>query len=228
MNEEVNLKTLKKKVILLFIGVFVILGSLFFLPAWTLKYWEGWVYIFIIAIPMSIFGLYLLKHDPKLLERRVRMKEKQKDQKLIVKLSLLLYLPTFMLPGFDKRFGWSDVPLVLTIISFVIVFLGYMMTIYVFKTNSYASRIIEVEQGQKVIDTGPYAFVRHPMYLSLIIFYSFTPLALGSYWAMIPACMFVLVFIPRIIGEERELLKNLTGYQEYTQKVKYRLFPGVW
>jgi protein-S-isoprenylcysteine O-methyltransferase Ste14 len=208
--------------------LFPVLGLMFFLPAWSLKYWEGWVYIFIIAIPVLIFGIYLFKNDPKLLERRMRTKETRKEQKLIIKLSYLAFPLVFALPGFDKRLDWSQVPVYVELAAFLLVLAGYLMVICVFKANSYASRIIEVEEEQKVISTGPYAVVRHPMYFSQILFYLFTPLALGSYWAMIPAALFLLVFIPRILGEEQELLQNLKGYREYTEKVKYRLIPGIW
>lgn len=227
-NEGIDLKLLKKIVIFRFLLIFPILGLMFFLSAGTLKYWEGWTYIFILAVPMALFGMYLFKHDPKLLERRMRMKEKRKDQKLIIKLAYPFFLTAFILPGLDKRFGWSDMPLFVIIIAFVLVLFGYLAIIYVLKTNSYASRIIEVEEDQKVITTGPYAFVRHPMYLASVIFYTFSPLALGSYWAMIPVVLSICIFIPRIKGEERELLDKLKGYKEYTQKTKYRIIPGIW
>jgi len=227
-SEKIDMKALKKIVITRFSMLFPVLGLCFFLPAWSLKYWEGWAYIFTVAIPMAFFGVYLFKHDPKLLERRMRTKEKQKDQKIVIILSLLSFPFVFLLPGFDKRLGWSEVPLTVEIIAFAMVLLGYLMTIYVLKANSYASRIIEVEKSQKVITTGPYALVRHPMYSAVSVLYLFTPVALGSYWAIIPAVILLFVFIPRIQGEERELLANLEGYREYTQKVKYRLIPGIW
>ncbi len=227
-SKEVDLKALKRKIFLAVSVVFPLLGLMIFLPAWSLNYWEGWIYIFVLAIPMMFFGRYLFKHNPELLERRLRTKEKRKEQKLIIKLSLVFYLFIYILPGFDKRLGWSGVPLAVKIASFVMVMIGYLMTVYVLKVNSYASRVIEIDESQKVITTGPYAMVRHPMYFSLIVFYLFTPLALGSYWAIIPDLLFLLVFIPRILDEEQELLENLEGYREYIQKVKYRLIPGVW
>ena len=134
----------------------------------------------------------------------------------------------FILPGFDKRLGWSKVPLIIELIAFVLVLLGYWMITAVFRANSYASRVIEVDQSQKVISTGPYAVVRHPMYSSMIVLYLFTPIALGSYWALIPTVLFLLVLIPRILGEEQELTEHLEGYREYTRKVRYRLIPGLW
>ena len=226
--KAIDMKALKKLVIFRSSMLFLILGLCFFLPAWSLRYWEGWLYLFIMAVPMAFFGIYLFKNDPQLLERRMRTKEKRKEQKLVIKLSLWCFPLIYILPGFDKRLGWSKVPLLVELISMALVLAGYFMIVAVFRANSYASRIIEVEKSQQVISTGPYAIVRHPMYSSQIVFYLFTPPALGSYWAMIPVVLFLLVYKIRIQGEEEELLENLEGYREYTQKVKYRLIPGVW
>jgi len=139
-----------------------------------------------------------------------------------------MFLLAFILPGFDYRLHWSNVPLTIVAISDVLVLLGYLFIGLVFRTNSYASRIIEVEKNQKVITTGPYAIVRHPMYLGVFVFYTFSPLALGSYWALIPALLIVPVLFIRIRDEEKELLDNLEGYKEYLVKTKYRLIPGIW
>lgn len=221
-------KSLKKAVIVRLVAAFLFLGLMFFLPAWTLNYWQAWVYMFIILVSMSIMARYLYKHDRALLERRIRMKERQKTQKLIIALSFLFFLPAFIVPGFDVRFGWSNVPFVVVVIADVVVLLGYLMFALVLKTNSYASRIIEVEEGQKLITTGPYAIVRHPMYLASLILYGFSPLALGSYWAMLPAVLLIILIVARIKGEEKDLLENLEGYREYVAKTKYRLVPGIW
>jgi protein-S-isoprenylcysteine O-methyltransferase Ste14 len=227
-SKEIDMKALKKIVLTRSLMMFVILGMVFVLTAWTLKYWEGWAYIITLALPVSIFGIYLFKNDPKLLERRMRTNEKRKEQKMVLKFSFLCFPFIYILPGLDKRFNWSQMPILLEMISLFLVLIGYVMIMSVLKSNSYASRIIEVDENQKVISTGPYAIVRHPMYSSVIIFYFFTPIALGSYFAVIPALLFSLVLIPRIIGEENELLESLDGYREYTQKVKYRLIPGIW
>ena len=228
MNENVYSQSLKKMVISRVFFVYFIMGLLFFLPAGTLTYWQGWVYMIAIAVPMTFFGVYMFKHNPKFLERRMRVKEKRKKQKLIVKLGILPFLLAFIVPGFDRRFGWSDVSVPATIAGLAMVLLGYLSTLYVFRTNSFASRIVEVEDEQKVITIGPYALVRHPMYSSMIIFYLFTPLALGSYWAIIPSFFIIPVLIARMIDEEKELVDKLEKYREYMQKVKYRLIPGVW
>ena len=226
--EAIDIKSLKKRAISLVFLIYLILGLVFFLSAWTIKYWQGWAYILTIAIPMVIFGVYMFKHDPKLLERRLRTKEKRKEQRLIIKLGILPFLLTFVLPGFDVRFGWSKVPVLTSILGLALVLFGYLLTLYVFKTNSFAARVVDVEKEQKVISTGPYARVRHPMYFALIFFYGATPLALGSYWALILAFLIFPILVFRIKDEEKELLENLAGYREYTQKVKYRFIPGVW
>jgi protein-S-isoprenylcysteine O-methyltransferase Ste14 len=209
-------------------GAFLFLGALFFIPAWTFNYWQAWVYLLTLFVPMMFILRYLYKHDPELLKRRMRTGEKQKTQKLIIATNWLVFLLAYALPGFDHRFQWSNVPAFVTIISFLLVLTGYLFIGLVFKTNSYASRIIEIAQDQKVITTGPYAIVRHPMYLGVLVFYAFSPMALGSYWAVIPALLIIFTLVWLITGEEKELVKNLKGYKEYTFKTKYRLVPGIW
>jgi protein-S-isoprenylcysteine O-methyltransferase Ste14 len=217
-----------KAIAVRFIFAFLVLGLIFFLPAGTLTFWQAWVYIFIVAVPAIIIIKYLYKKDRKLLERRMRIKEKQQGQKSIVALSGLFFLVGFIIPGFDFRFHWSEMPLVIIIISDVLILAGYMLIALVFKTNSYASRIVEIEKGQKVITTGPYAVVRHPMYSGVLIFYIFSPLALGSYWAVIPALFMIPLIIARLKGEEKELIAILRGYDDYTKKTRHRLLPGIW
>ncbi len=219
---------LKKMVIQRFLIVIVILAAMFFLPAWTFAYWEAWLYMAILIIPMFFVGSYLLKNDPDLLERRMRMREKRAEQKLIIQLSYPLFLLAYLLPGFDHRLGWSNVPPAVVIIADSLVFLGYGLVFLVFRENRYASRIVEVDQEQEVISSGPYAIVRHPMYVGTLLMYCLSPLALGSYWAVIPAVLIIPFIIARILTEEATLAKELKGYPEYMQKVKYRLIPGIW
>ena len=211
-----------------FLAGIPILGAMFFLPAGTLFYWEAWVYMAITFIPMLFVVAYFIKNAPELLERRLKMREKEAAQKLIIKLSSLYFLIAFLLPGFDKRYGWSSVPATVVIIADVIVLLGYAFFALTLKENQYASRIIEVEEQQKVITTGPYALVHHPMYLAVSVMYIFSPLALGSYWAMLPTILLLILLVARIRNEERVLLRELKGYQEYTQQTPYRLIPGIW
>lgn len=211
-----------------FIMALVVLPLVFFLPAWTFNYWEAWVYIVILITPMFVLIQYMIKHRPELIIRRMQFSEKEDNQKVIVKLAYIPFLMAFILPGFDQRFGWSNVPVWVVIIADVLVLLGYVITMMVFRENEYASRIVEVEEEQKVIDTGPYAIVRHPMYVGTLIFYVLTPLALGSYWAVIPATLIIPVLVARILDEERILSKGLPGYNEYKQKTRYCLIPGIW
>lgn len=208
--------------------VIPILFTMFFLPAGTFAYWEAWVYLTILLIPMILVLIYLVKNDPGLLERRMRMREKEAEQKLIIKISYLCFLLVFLLPGFDKRFEWSSAPVVVVIVADVLVLLGYGIFFLVLRENRYASRIIEVEQEQKVIRSGPYAIIRHPMYLGVSLMYILSPLALGSYWAMIPSLLIIPLLVARIRNEESLLGRELKGYQEYVQKTKYRLIPGIW
>ncbi len=211
----------------LFVMITLLL-AMFFLPAGTFAYWEAWVYLAILLIPMFLVLIYLLRNDPELLERRLRMREKEAEQKRIMKISYIYFILAFLLPGFDKRFGWSDVPVVVVIVADVLVLLGYGVFVLVLRENRYASRIIEVAQDQQVISTGPYAIVRHPMYVGAMLMYTLTPLALGSYWSMIPALILIPILLARIRNEESVLIRELKGYQEYMQKVKYRLIPGIW
>lgn len=177
---------------------------------------------------MTSLAIYLLRHDPALLERRLQYKEKRKQQKGIIALSYPIFLLAFLIPGLDKRFGWTNTPIAAILIAQVLVLAGYFMVIWVFRENSYASRIIEVQDGQKVIDTGPYALVRHPMYLGVGMLYMLSPLALGSWLAVIPALPLLIVIFLRIRDEEIALARDLPGYTDYMQKVRYRVIPGIW
>ncbi len=221
-------KSLVKMMVVRSVAALLTLSAIFFLPAWTLKYWQAWVYMAVIFIPMLGIVLYFYKDKPDFLARRMNMKEKAVEQKLVIKLSFLPLILAFLLPGFDVRLGWSNLPSWLVLLSDTIVLLGYGLVFLVFRENSFASRIVEVMDGQKVVTSGPYALVRHPMYLGSIIMYLFSPLALGSAWAVLPALFLIPVLVIRINGEEKLLTSDLPGYAEYTQKVRYRLFPGVW
>jgi protein-S-isoprenylcysteine O-methyltransferase Ste14 len=208
---------------------FVVMMMLFlFLPAGTWNYWQAWAYMGLLLIPMFFVMVYLIRNDPELLERRMRLREQRSEQKRIVKISLIFFLLAYILPGFDIRFGWSNVPVWVSIVADVLILLGYWIVVRVFQVNSYASRVIEINSGQKVIDTDVYAIVRHPMYFGAILMYVLSPLALGSYWAMIPGAMIVPTLVVRILDEETALEKDLPGYIEYKLKTKYRLIPFVW
>ena len=225
---QISQAELIKLVIVRFLVVLLALSAMLFLPAGTWAYWEAWVYLAILFIPMFFVLIYLLKNEPELLVRRMRLREKEAQQKLIIKLSYIPFLLAYLLPGFDKRFGWSNVPVWVIVAADILVLLGYGLIVLVFRENRYASRIVEVEQGQAVISSGPYAVIRHPMYLGAILLYVLSPLALGSYWAMIPSILIIPVIVARIWNEESVLVRDLKGYQEYMQKTRYRLIPGLW
>jgi protein-S-isoprenylcysteine O-methyltransferase Ste14 len=182
----------------------------------------------VLIIPVIVVGTYLYRNDRALLERRMRLKEKQSAQKIIIAFSWLYLIITFTLPGFDHRFGWSNVPVWVVILANVLILAGYAVVVWVFRTNSYASRIIEINEGQRVIDTGPYAIVRHPMYLGTVLMYLSMPVSLGSFWGLIPALIIFPILYARIRKEEQLLIQDLPGYDEYCNKVRYRLIPRIW
>ena len=219
---------LKSKMVSYALLAAVVMGLILFVPAGSLAYWPGWLYLVTMFIPMFIMAQYLLKHDPQLLRRRLQFKEKIGQQQIIIRLIQGFMLVTFLVPGLDYRFGWSRVPPVWVIISTTVIFGGYMIVFWVFKTNSYTSRIIEVEAGQKVVTTGPYGFIRHPMYLGILLVCVFTPIALGSYWMILGFLPLLPLLIWRIVNEEQVLCRDLIGYRAYCAQVKYRLIPGVW
>ena len=225
---NINRRKLSVTVFYRFISAIIILGLIFFLPAGTTEYWEAWVYMSILFIPGFFVTLFFLIKDPRLVVLRMKTKEKEEKQKTIMNWFYVLLFITFLITGFDKRFEWSSVPLWMIIIADVSVLAGYALFIIVLWENRHASRIIEVEQGQKVVTTGLYAIVRHPMYLALSIMYAFSPLSLGSYLAMIPSVFMLLVLIARIRNEEEVLIRELRGYEEYTMKVRYRIIPKIW
>ena len=227
-NKTSNNRQLLITVLLRFALVIILIGLIVFLPAGTIKFWEAWVYFGILFIPMIFVLTYLLKNDPELLERRMKMKEKEEPQKVFVKLSILVFLIAFIIPGFDHRFEWSEVPFIVIIIADLFIFIGYLLFFLVLKENTYASRIIQVEKDQRVISTGLYAIVRHPMYVAVIMMYVLSPLALGSYWAVVAVLPLPVLIIFRIKIEEKILIDKLPGYREYTQEVKYRLIPYIW
>jgi len=221
-------KNLIKKMIIRFSFVPLFIMGFTLLPAGTFNYWQVYLYFGVLLLPMVFVLRYFMKNDPRFLERRTQISEKEKEQKLIQWLNLSIFIAAFIIPGLDRRFGWSDVPVEIIIITNIVILGGYLIIFNVFKQNSYASRIIEIDQGQKVITTGLYSIIRHPMYIGVLIMYMPTPLALGSYWGLIPMSILPVALAFRIINEEKVLRENLPGYMEYCQKTRYRLIPYIW
>jgi len=224
-----RLVVLRKQVITRFGLIAILIPFILFAMAGTLNYWQGWLYWIILVVPMLFAVSYLLKHDPELLERRIKYGEMEKEQQMIIRIGNVIFVAGFLIIGIDLRLhGLDTVPVSWIFISDVGVFLGYLLVLWVFKENSYASRTIEVVAGQKVISTGPYAIIRHPMYLGVLVMYLATPMALGSWWAFPIFVLLVPIIIYRILNEEKVLLRDLPGYYEYCQERHYRLLPHIW
>lgn len=220
-------KLLKDGLIKFIIGL-VLVALIIFIPAGTLDYPKGWLFMALLFVPIIIMGIVLYLYSPSLLAKRLQNKEKEKAQQGFVKLSGLIIMTAFIISGLDYRFGWSNVPMVITVIGAVLMEVGYLIFAIVMKQNEYLSRIVEVQQGQKVVDTGLYSIVRHPMYMGAIIMFVPMPLVLGSYFGFLVFLVYPLCFVQRIKNEEMVLEKGLKGYSEYKKKVKYRLIPKIW
>jgi len=221
-------RTLKRKMLWAFPSAVVVTGLMLFLPAGSLRYWQAWMFLATLFLPVLFVVSYFLRRDPALLARRMQVKEKEREQQVIVKLASLAMFLGFLFPGLDHRYGWSGVPAWASILADALVFLGYVIVFFVFRENSYTSRIVEVVEGQKVVTTGPYSLVRHPMYAGLVLMYLSTPIALGSFWALGFFVPVIVLIVVRALDEERVLVRDLEGYKEYTRMVRYRLVPRVW
>ena len=207
---------------------FILIGALLFLPAWTLNYVGAWIFLGVLFVPMLTVGAVLLIKSPELLQKRLSSKESEKTQKGVVALSGLMFPIGFVLSALDFRFGWSRVSTWLVIVSATVFLIGYGLYAEVLRENAYLSRTVEIQEGQKVISTGLYGVVRHPMYLATLFMFLPMPLILGSFWALIPFAIYPCVIVARIMNEEKVLTAGLEGYAEYKTKVKYRLIPFIW
>jgi len=223
----VNIKLLIEAIIKYLLGV-IIVGLLLFIPANSFNYYNGWLFMGLLFIPMFILGVIMMIKNPSLLKSRLNAREKENDQKILVILSGIMFIIGFLLAGFNYRFKWIDLPNIVVIISSIIFILAYILYCEVLKENAYLSRTIEVSKNQKVIDTGLYRIVRHPMYTITIVLFFTIPLILGSVIALIPFLMYPFIIIRRITNEEIVLEKELVGYKEYKKKVKYKLIPFIW
>lgn len=206
----------------------VLVGLLIFLPAGTFAYFNGWLFMGILFVPMFLAGLVMMAKNPKLLESRLDAKEKETEQSLVVKLSGLMFLAGFIVAGLGVRYGWYTLPKPVVIVSAVVFLIAYILYAEVLRENTYLSRTIEVQEGQKVIDTGLYGIVRHPMYSVTLLLFLSMPLVLGSIYSFVIFLAYPFIIAKRIKHEEEFLEKELNGYKEYKQKVKYRLIPFIW
>ncbi len=206
----------------------IMLGALLFLPAWTLNYFGAWLFLALLLMPMLILGTVMLIKSPELLKKRLDGKEKQGAQKGVVAISGLMFLCGFIISALDFRFGWTSVPLWLTAAASVLFLVGYGMYAEVLRENAYLSRTVKVEENQRVISTGLYGVVRHPMYLATLFMFLTIPLILGSFFGLIPFAVYPAVIAVRIVNEEKLLTAELSGYAAYKEKVRYRLIPFIW
>jgi protein-S-isoprenylcysteine O-methyltransferase Ste14 len=228
MNENASIKSRA------FGGLFflmVTMGIFLFVSAGTLNYWQGWIWLLIFCGSSGLITFFLIKHDPALLERRLRAGpkgEKQLIQKKIIGVARIIFLGILVIPGLDHRFSWSQVPLWLVIFSDFMAAIGFYIIFRVFKENSFTSAVIEVAKDQRVISTGPYQIVRHPMYSGALLMILFAPLALASFWGLLCIPPFIAIIVLRLLEEEKFLVASLPGYGEFRKKTTYRLIPGIW
>jgi protein-S-isoprenylcysteine O-methyltransferase Ste14 len=225
------MKDLNKKAFAGLLNIICTLAVLLFLPARTFNYWQAWVFLAVFSAPVLGITLYLMRRDPKLLERRVKAgpgAEKEKSQKIIQLFAMMAFIAVILLPAIDHRFAWSKVPVSVTAIGDILVALGLLIVFLVFRENTFTSGIIEVGAEQVTITTGPYALVRHPMYIGALVMLLGVPLALGSWWGLLTLIPMTLAIVLRLLDEEKILGKKLPGYLEYKDKVRWRLLPFIW
>lgn len=225
------MNSIGRKVFLGFAQFIVGMCLLLFIPAGTFNYWQAWLLISLYLLASLFIGTYLWKHDRKLLERRLSAGptvEKEKSQKIIMSFFFFLFFLSFLVPALDYRFAWSYVPTFWVLAGDLLVALGYFVIFLVFKENTFAASTVELALDHKVISTGPYSLVRHPMYSGAIFMFLGTPVALGSWWGLITFIPLMLVLAWRLLEEEKFLVKNLPGYEAYKKQVKFRLIPLLW
>lgn len=211
-----------------FMSGLLLVGALLFLPAGTWDYWQAWLLIGILFVPMFLAGLVLMKKNPELLRKRLNAKEEQAEQKTVIALSGLMFLAAFVLAGLNRRFGWCLLPGWASWAAAAVFLLAYALYAEVLRENAYLSRTIEVQEGQKVVDTGLYGIVRHPMYAVTLFLFLSMPLVLSSPISFAVMLVYIPIIVKRIRNEEAVLEAGLDGYAEYKRRVKYRLVPGIW
>lgn len=225
--------SLRGKLVLRLVVTMLIFGVILFVPAGTLRYWQAWAFLGVWLIPGVAFTVHFYKHDQALVQRRLQSKEKIEAQKWIMRAAYAVFLAGFLIPGFDFRFGWSKqwiaaVPLWLEVASLVIVLASFLAVVWVMEVNRYAARTIQVESGQSVITSGPYKWVRHPFYSASVVMMLASPLALGSYVAVLVFALVIPIYVLRLLNEEKVLRAELPGYSEYCATTPYRLVPHFW
>lgn len=225
--------TLKSRLIVQGVLTFAGSAALLLVPAGTWHFWQAWVYLAIVFVPMILFSVYYYKHDPALLQRRTKTKEQVKEQRWIMRAAMAIWVLGTMLPGLDHRFDWTrrltgGVPLWVEILALLMVLTGYFGTMWVTDVNRFAARTIQVEEGQQVISGGPYGVVRHPMYVFGLLMWMATAPALGSYVTWPFFALLIPTIVARLLNEEKVLLRDLPGYGEYCQRTRYHLVPYLW
>lgn len=222
-----DIKLFFQAIIKFILGVLVI-GLLLFIPANTIYYWNGWLFMGLLFVPMFIAGIILMIKNPELLRKRLNAKEKENEQKQVIAFSGVMFLVGFIIAGLNYKYNWIVIPNIVVIISAVLFILAYILYAEVLRENTYLSRTIEVQENQKVIDTGLYGVVRHPMYAITILLFLTMPLILGSIVSFIIFLVYPIIISKRIKNEEKVLEKELLGYTEYKKKVKYKVIPFIW
>ncbi len=222
-----DIKLFFEAIIKFVLGVLII-GGLLFVPANTIDYWNGWLFIGLLFIPMFIAGIILMIKKPKLLRKRLNAKETENEQRQVIAFSGLMFLFGFIIAGLNYRYNWIIIPNLVVIISSILFILAYILYAEVLRENTYLSRTIEVQENQKVIDTGLYGIVRHPMYAATILLFLTMPLILGSFVSFLIFLVYPIIISKRIKNEEKVLEKELIGYAEYKERVKYKVIPFVW
>lgn len=229
MNKDSSKKgTLLFRTIINFLMGVVMVGVLLFAPAGTFRFWNAWLFLALLFVPMLIIGIYLWIKQPDLLAKRLSSKEKESEQKQVILMSAVVFVAGFVVAAVDFRFGWSQLPIWLVVVASVLLVISYGLYAEVMRENAYLSRTVEVQENQKVIDTGLYGIVRHPMYSATILLYLSIPLVLGSIYSFLLFLMFPFVIAKRISNEETVLEKGLDGYTSYKQRVKYKIIPFIW
>ncbi len=222
-----NMKLFFQAIIKFALGV-LITGTLLFIPANTIYYWNGWLFMGLLFVPMFIAGIILMLKNPELLKKRLNAKENENEQKQVVVFSGLMFLVGFIIAGLNYKYNWIIIPNIVVIVSSILFILAYILYAEVLRENTYLSRTIEVQENQKVIDTGLYGIVRHPMYAATILLFLTMPLILGSAQSFIIFLVYPIIISKRIKNEEKILEKELLGYTEYKNKVKYKVIPFIW